>query len=425
MLLAKSYNISMKNDSDEISELKDSLLKDIATIKNRLELFSPTLKIHSEVLQKVWKNSEKEFREFIDSFYDFLNRHKSIIGFFEHINIEKLKESQMKYFSQMMKGEVTDNFIKDRIQLGIVHQKIGIPTEVYIGAYSHFFDFVSELGVKKLKDNSSELIEFLKSVNALFLMDISIVIDAYASVDKKKIEKQKAKIEDLYNQKFKFTKIFIHDIRNPLNLVFNYSSMIQSSAKVSKFDKIETYAQKTGDSLKKSFKLIDQYILINNLEDLLNYGKTERVDVSEMLGEVVESQGPLAEARNIKLNFKKLDTPTEIEIIPSSIEFCINNIISNAINFSEDGTEVQITLFEDENNVTLKIKDQGMGIAPNDLKDLFDADRKKANKPVDGSYSTGGWGLHYSKKILDAHHGTIEVESEVGVGTKVILTFPK
>jgi signal transduction histidine kinase len=100
----------------------------------------------------------------------------------------------------------------------------------------------------------------------------------------------------------------------------------------------------------------------------------------------------------------------------------IGNVLHNALKYSASSQPVHIRLTDDGQRITLVIADNGIGIPPQDLKHLFDPFHRAANV---GTISGTGLGLSIAKHAVDAHHGTIQVQSEVNRGTTVTVTLPK
>ena len=102
----------------------------------------------------------------------------------------------------------------------------------------------------------------------------------------------------------------------------------------------------------------------------------------------------------------------------------IQNILDNAIKYSPSGTIVTIELIESQHNLQLKVTDQGLGIKPEEIKNIFTPFYKTPHKPTNGESSTG-LGLASVASILKAHQGEIEVSSQPGVGSCFTIHLPK
>jgi two-component system phosphate regulon sensor histidine kinase PhoR len=107
---------------------------------------------------------------------------------------------------------------------------------------------------------------------------------------------------------------------------------------------------------------------------------------------------------------------------PSQISRLVNNLVSNAIHYTEAG-QVCVRTFMNDDDVCLMVEDTGIGIEPEDLPHLFERfyrGRRVRQSPIHGT----GLGLAIVKEIADIHSGIIELNSEVGRGTRFVVRFP-
>ena len=149
--------------------------------------------------------------------------------------------------------------------------------------------------------------------------------------------------------------------------------------------------------------------------------KRERKDVSEICADVVKRLAPIAEQRNIDLKTRL--TPCEANIDPIKIDQVILNLTENAIKYSDDGAHVWLSCQKEDGECVIRVKDDGVGIPPEDQKHVFDrfyrVDKARSRE-------TGGTGLGLSivDSIVKIHGGSIELESQVGVGSEFIVRLP-
>ena len=101
----------------------------------------------------------------------------------------------------------------------------------------------------------------------------------------------------------------------------------------------------------------------------------------------------------------------------------VDNLLSNAIKFSPTGSNVHITLSQKSNHARIDVRDEGPGLSEEDQSNLFGTFQKLSAAPTGGEKSTG-LGLSIVKKIIEAHHGGIEVQSQVGSGSTFSFRIP-
>jgi signal transduction histidine kinase len=168
------------------------------------------------------------------------------------------------------------------------------------------------------------------------------------------------------------------------------------------------------------------------IEDFLNSAVIESgnlaldlqpVAISDIIERVVHAQQHLASSRNMTL---KIDVPSDcptLQADPSKLEQVLNNLVSNAIEYSSANSEIQIRCSFSNREMTVSVKDFGQGIAPEDLSKLFRPFSTTGAKKGSGQKSTG-LGLFLSQKIVEAHRGRIRVESTPHVGSTFYFSLP-
>jgi signal transduction histidine kinase len=168
------------------------------------------------------------------------------------------------------------------------------------------------------------------------------------------------------------------------------------------------------------FRLINDLLFVAQV----NAGKLsvaiDDVDLAAVAREAIEDAGPRAAAADVTLELKCDLTPT-VQADRVRIGQVFDNLISNAIKFTPPGGRVGLTVSMLGDEAIIVVTDSGMGMTPEDQQRLFTRFfRTKAAAKIQGT----GLGLSITKAIIDAHHGSISVESEVGHGTSFVVTVP-
>ena len=225
---------------------------------------------------------------------------------------------------------------------------------------------------------------------------------------------------DLNQIKNKFLGIAAHDLRNPLAVIIGMSQLI---------------AKKTLDENKREHFLTSIYRtsrqmlnLVNDLLDvaIIESGKfdlhIETADLQVVIKERLELLDWVASKKMIKLH-AQFDAALVFQFDSNRIGQVIDNLLSNAIKFSPPHTSVFINCVINNGNVDILIKDNGQGIPENEQDSLFGTFAKTSVRPTDGEKSTG-LGLAIVKKIVEAHQGSIKVQSTMGEGSTFVVTLP-
>lgn len=169
--------------------------------------------------------------------------------------------------------------------------------------------------------------------------------------------------------------------------------------------------------------------LVNDLLDVirLEEGRAdlERRDLrlDTLLGGVVESMGPLAEARGLVLRSRIADEPIWVVGDRGALEKIFYNLLSNAIKFTRQGGQVIVRSRVDNDSVEVMIEDTGIGMSGDSLPHVFDRFRQ-ADSSATRRYGGTGLGLALVKELTERHGGQANIRSILGKGTRVYITLP-
>jgi two-component system sensor histidine kinase BarA len=280
-------------------------------------------------------------------------------------------------------------------------------------------------------------------------MHLATVRENYRELGEKNTRLQEAydKLKELDRLKSNFLATVSHELRTPLTSIIGYSEMLEAGIAgeltTEQAGFVETIRSK-GELL---LQLISSLLDLNKLERGQLTISPEYIDPRALLAEVRETLLPEAEKRKIKLEASWSEDVPLIQADPVRLRQIITNLASNAIKFTPDRGQVQlrVTLSEmrvedkDEDDedgmgaalmlapepaVEFAVNDNGIGIAADELPKIFDAFYQ-----VDGSstreYGGAGLGLSIAKSLVEAHHGAIRVESQLGRGTTFFVTIPE
>lgn len=203
-----------------------------------------------------------------------------------------------------------------------------------------------------------------------------------------------------------------HEIRNPLNSISLYLGLLKRKL-----------SNKT-DELKTIVKVQKEISTLNEIvEEFLYYSRSSNLSMEKIsVLELIEESLYLAE-NEIKSNKTNIDlkvTSNELSLIgdKNQLKRALLNVIINGIQASGENGELKLKAYQELDKVIIEISDNGVGIAKDEIKDIF--------KPFYSKKSNGtGLGLAIVSNIIKSHEGTIFVESTVGIGTKIIIKFKK
>ena len=218
-----------------------------------------------------------------------------------------------------------------------------------------------------------------------------------------------------------FVAAVSHELRSPLSSVLGHTELLLDS-------------EALPDDVVRGLEVVKrnsvrlQSLVSDLLETALQRDGSptlscSSIDVAALVREVVESALPGASARGIAL---VLDAPGTVLafVDPPRLRQVVDNLVSNAVKYTDSGGRVAVGVRTDERNVEISVSDTGIGIAPGDLERLFTPffrTRQARERMSPGV----GLGLGISRAIVDAHGGLLEVDSSPGRGSTFRATLPR
>ncbi|MGC8603353.1 MAG: two-component system sensor histidine kinase NtrB [Desulfomonilaceae bacterium] len=204
-----------------------------------------------------------------------------------------------------------------------------------------------------------------------------------------------------------------HEIRNPVVMIGGFATRLIKSANISEEDKY--YVKNIMEGTQRLEIIVQEVQNCANLPDI----KLITGSMVPVIGQCIQDIEGQAKQRNISITFHKLESSfKESRFDPDLIKIALNNLLDNAIDFSQDGSVVEVFLHENEHETILGVKDYGVGIQEADREFVFDP--FFSTKPQ-GS----GMGLVITEKIVHEHGGRIQFDSIPGNGSVFRICLPK
>ena len=236
-------------------------------------------------------------------------------------------------------------------------------------------------------------------------------------------------------RKDQFTAMIAHDLRGPLAPILNYAQMLVRQTH-SPSDSEATINKKNAAIERQTSIIISQARRMNRqINDLLDAGRLssnqfslirEPCDIVALAKEVVEQLRPLAPYHTIVL--KTREEPLIGNWDAGRLQQTLGNLLDNAIKYSGEGTTITVIVSEVDNEARVSVNNQGIGIPSTDIDRLF---RPYTRLPSSQHRQGSGLGLFISKSIIDAHGGSLRLESksedisaEQMKGTTFTFTLP-
>jgi len=228
--------------------------------------------------------------------------------------------------------------------------------------------------------------------------------------------------KQLDQMKSDFVNMVAHELRSPLVSIRQINSVLIEGL-------AGPLAEKQQEFVKRGMNKIDSLLeLINDLLDVarIEAGKMVQhrvpTDMGRIIEETVALMGPRAQEQGIHLTHS-CEGLKPVLADPKNMEEVINNLVSNAVNYSPEGGLVMIIARGLAEYMEIKVEDTGVGISPEELPKIFDK-FYRVKHPKTRQVMGTGLGLAIVKGVVEAHHGTIDVESVVDRGTTFRVLLP-
>lgn len=236
-----------------------------------------------------------------------------------------------------------------------------------------------------------------------------------------KLSKSKSELEELQKQKDDLFAIIIHDIKNPAALIKSLVELLRS------YDLTATEQQEVMEDIfvttKKIVSLSQEVTKVLALESNSIKLNKEPINIKFVIDDVVQRNMIAAKNKSIAMKSEVPDNLPEIEIDSQKIEEVIENLISNAIKFSNEGGKVRVLAKANSRELTVEISDNGLGLSEDDVNKAFQRGARLSAKPTAGEHSSG-FGLWIVKKMVEAHNGKVWVKSALGRGSTFAFSIP-
>jgi len=237
------------------------------------------------------------------------------------------------------------------------------------------------------------------------------------------IEKQNQQLLSINEEKNNLMRILAHDLRNPLSTAMSMVELVR-------FEKENLSAEQYQASeiiwrgLNRMNEMIRKILDVKAAESQKILLDWDQVNVNETLASLEESFRINASHKKIKMIINTEIEEPYIKVDRNYFNQIIENLVSNAIKFSPGNSRVYLNVCEADDMIRIVVKDQGPGIPPAEMSQLFKKFHKLSTKPTNGEESIG-LGLSIVKKYVEVMNGKVWCESQVGVGTSFFIEFKR
>ena len=227
--------------------------------------------------------------------------------------------------------------------------------------------------------------------------------------------------EKLNNMRKEFVANVSHELKTPLCSIKGYSETILD--RDLSYGEIQKFAKVINDEANRMDRIVADLLQLSRFDSKRTVMNKVKLNIDDLVKQVVENMQYVAKEKMHTLKCIVNMVPPPVYVDKDAISQVIINILSNSIKYTADGGEITVYIGTAGGKVYMKFVDNGMGIPEKDLRRIFER-FYRVDKARSRQMGGTGLGLSIVKEIVEEHEGTIEIKSEVGIGTEVIVTLP-
>ena len=265
--------------------------------------------------------------------------------------------------------------------------------------------------------------EFESSIESL----ISYLHDLVKHSKQARIEcsKNYSKMVELAQAKTRFTLEVSHELKAPLAAVYNILNVVLEGYLKDNTQKQFELLTRDRARVKGITSLLNDLLILSRLEEGTVKLEKEVLNTKRILTSVVKEMEKYAKKKKIQFSWEFAAHLPFIFGNPELLRRVFENIIDNAIKYTDSGGIVEIKAIKEDNLLLFNVSDTGVGIPDDELPKLFDVFFRGTQARQRGKKEGMGLGLSLVKRIIDIHKGVVSVKSKFGKGTAVTIKFPE
>jgi signal transduction histidine kinase len=237
------------------------------------------------------------------------------------------------------------------------------------------------------------------------------------------IQAQNQRLAELNSEKNSLISVVSHDLSGPFSTIKMWLQLMEQDAA-----SLHAEQRKALDRIRQSAengeKLIRSILVVEKAETNRHQLDIRPIALDSLLHDIVREYVPRAESKGVRLQYQGPAGPVTLMSDGQLVGRIFDNLLSNAIKFTPSGRSVQVILEEEQEEATVTVQDEGVGIPAEEVGSLFTKYAKISSRPTDGESSTG-LGLSIVKRLVDELGGSITCNSVEGSGTTFRVLLKK
>ena len=218
--------------------------------------------------------------------------------------------------------------------------------------------------------------------------------------------------------KLRFFTDISHEIRTPLTMITGPVDYMLNDSKTPEFMKHQLHV--VSQNSNRLLRLVNQILDLRKMQ--FTNLKVQETDMDDLVSKICDNFSEIALNQQIQFNYQNISKSPMVWIDPDAAEKIVMNLLSNAFKYTSPGKSIDVSLKDDDKNLILTIKDEGVGISKEKQKKLF---TRFVTFNDDKIKPSTGIGLNMVKELADKHAAKVGLESEEGVGSTFTVSFQK
>ncbi|MEP6494160.1 MAG: HAMP domain-containing sensor histidine kinase [bacterium] len=222
--------------------------------------------------------------------------------------------------------------------------------------------------------------------------------------------------------KSRFLSMISHELRTPLGAIGGYIALMEEGISGALSDQHRDFVARIRHNQTHLLRLVDELLDLAKIESgrvVLNMGRVDMRSTIEQVRPMIE---PQIQARGLQLDIEPIDRSLLVHADPERVQQIVLNLLSNAAKFTGNGTSISIATAAEPDRISLRVRDNGIGIASDKLEAVFEP-FVQASTPTSGAFRGTGLGLTISRQLARAMGGDLIAESTLYEGSTFTLSL--
>ena len=308
----------------------------------------------------------------------------------------------------------TDPSVSNSLAMLAIGARTGLGVPLLRGDEVLGIIILVRIEVRPFTDREIELVESFARQAAIAIENVRLFNE---------IQEKSAQLEVANRHKSEFLANMSHELRTPLNAIIGFSEVLLQKMFGELNEQQADYLQDIRSSGTLLLSLINDILDLSKIEAGRMELQLAPFSLVAALNNAVTLVRERAMSHGIKIQLDVASPLDEIVADERKVKQVMVNLLTNAVKFTPDGGNVSVRAVQVNGDVRLAVRDDGIGIAPEDQQRIFEEFQQARHQTAQSREGTG-LGLSLSKRFVELHGGTISVESERGKGSTFIVTLP-